>query len=209
WEASDLCSPSVSVALVGVESSEPDDAAGMGDGATTGDIQGAEVGTADEAVLLRAERDARGRGRTYELIYRATDAAGNAAPAMGTVTVPDNLGQGPEPLLMRLEPAGGTNALRMYWPAVVGARAYDVISGDLSALRVENSQTILGTVKVLARGTTETTIVEPANSPIPPPGRAFFYLIQYRTETGASGYGTESAPWPRVPASCEGGCPPP
>jgi hypothetical protein len=64
-------------------------------------------------------------------------------------------------------------------------------------------------VKVLGRGTTETTLVEPAGLPIPPPGRAFVYLIQYRMETGASGYGTESAPWPRVPEFCEGGCPPP
>jgi hypothetical protein len=209
WEASDLCSPSVAVQLVGVESSEPDDAPGMGDGATTGDIQGAEVGTADTGMLLRAERDARGRGRTYELIYRATDTAGNAAPAMGVVTVPDDLGHGPEPLLMRLEPVEESNAVRIYWPAVTGAGAYDVIRGDLSAIRVDNGQITLGAVKVLGRGTTETTLVEPAGLPIPPPGRAFVYLIQYRMETGASGYGTESAPWPRVPEFCEGGCPPP
>jgi hypothetical protein len=35
-----------------------------------------------------------------------------------------------------------------------------------------------------------------------------FYLVQYRSGSVISGYGTESVPLPREPASCEGGCPP-
>ena len=85
---------------------------------------------------------------------------------------------------------------------------YDVITGDLSALRLERNQLWLGPVRVLARETTETAVTEPGNAPIPAPGQAFFYLIQQRREGGASGYGTETAPWPRVPTTCEGGCPP-
>jgi hypothetical protein len=74
--------------LQSVASSEPDDAPGGGDGATTGDVQGADVGTADVDVLLRAERDGRGPGRTYSARYRATDASGNVGTGVGTVAVP-------------------------------------------------------------------------------------------------------------------------
>ena len=43
--------------LTSVTSNEPDDAPGGGDGSTTGDIQGFDVGTSDTAGFLRAERD--------------------------------------------------------------------------------------------------------------------------------------------------------
>jgi hypothetical protein len=86
--AVDACDPSPAFALQSVASSEPDDAPGGGDGATTGDVQGANVGTADVDVLLRAERDGRGPGRTYTARYRATDASGNVGTGVGTVAVP-------------------------------------------------------------------------------------------------------------------------
>jgi hypothetical protein len=208
WEARDLCDPAVGVSLVSATSGEPDDAAGMGDGSTMDDIQGAVAGTADADVLLRAERDRMGPGRVYTLSYQATDGSGNTVPALGVVTVPRDLGHGPEPLQMRLQPEGGGNGLRIHWPGVEGAVAYDVVQGDLSALRVEGSQLSIGAVRVLARRTAETSMVEPTGAAAPASGQAFFYLIQYRTETRVSGYGTESAPWPAVPASCTGGCPP-
>jgi hypothetical protein len=86
-ESADACGD-VSVALVSAASSEADDAPGAGDGATSGDIADAAIGTPDRTVRLRAERDDRGPGRTYTLIYRATDAAGNSAVARTTVQVP-------------------------------------------------------------------------------------------------------------------------
>ena len=208
WEAHDLCNPAVSVALVDVTSSEPDDATGMGDGGTANDIQNLERGAPDADILLRAERDGHGPGRTYELLYLAVDLAGNAAPGTAQVFVPHDQGQGPEPLMMHLERTGNGNQVRLCWPAVEGAQGYDVISGDLSALRAMNDMLSLGAVRVLARGTLDTSATEPATSQTPPVGHAFFYLIEQRTEHGASGYGTESAPWPRVPASCDNGCPP-
>jgi hypothetical protein len=203
----DVCNPNPGVALVSVTSSEPDDAPGMGDGNTTGDIQSADLGTADGEVDIRAERDGIGPGRVYTLTYRAVDASGNATPALAVVTVPHDLGQGPEPLLLRLEPDGTTGMVRLFWPATPGAVGYDVISGVLSQARVENGQLSLGAVTVLARGTSDTALVEGAGASMPQVGEAFFYLIQPRTERGGLGYGTESAPWPRVPASCDGGCP--
>src|SRR4029077_11198723 len=73
WQAQDLCDASPAVTLVSVTSNEPDDAPGMGDGNTQGDIADLQVGTTDPLVSLRAERAEAGSGRTYELTYRAVD----------------------------------------------------------------------------------------------------------------------------------------
>jgi hypothetical protein len=211
WEATDLCDPTaVGVQLISATSSEPDDAPGNNDGATTSDIQGADLGTPDTAISLRSERDGKGpgSGRVYTLLYRAQDRSGNTTPALATITVPHDQGQGPEPLLMQLEPAvPGSTDLRIYWPSVAGAIGYDVITGDLASWHVKNGVLTLGTVRVLAQSTTMTSIAEPAASATPAVGQGFFYLIQQRTEQGAAGYGTETGPWPRVPESCDGGCP--
>jgi subtilisin family serine protease/sugar lactone lactonase YvrE len=206
WTTSDRCSPAVSVELVSVTSSEPDDAATIGDGATTDDVQGEEAGTADTEVQLRAERDGSGSGRVYVLTYRAIDASGNTTPGLATVTVPHSEEQGPEPLLMELAPVAG-GSVRIVWPAVVDATGYNVIRGSLSSLRVENSVTRLGPVVVLGRGTQQTSLEEPIPSPAPAVGQGFFFLIEQVTSRGPVGYGTESAAWPRVPESCTGGCP--
>jgi hypothetical protein len=199
WVALDRCDGSASVHLVSATSSEPDDAAGNNDGATTGDIQDATPGTADADLTLRAERDGQRSGRVYTLAYAAVDASGNATPAIATVTVPHDQGHGPEPLLMQLAPATpGANEVRIFWPAVDGASGYDVIAGDLSAWHVANGVLDLGGVKVLEQGTTLTSTTESAGSATPALGQCFFYLIQARTSRGPSGYGTETGPWPRV-----------
>ena len=203
----DICDPNPQVALVSVTSSEPDDAPGMGDGNTTGDIAGADVGTLDTEVDLRAERNGTGPGRVYQITYRAVDSSGNSTPAFAVVTVTHDQGSGPEPLLMRLEPSATPGMVRIYWSGIPGAVGYDVISGDLSQAKVENGHLSLSAVRVLARGTTDTALAEDPNSVMPATGTAIFYLIQSRTDRGGSGYGTETAPWPRVPASCDGECP--
>jgi hypothetical protein len=209
WQTGDVCDPSgVRVELVSVTSSEPDDAPGNDDGGTSGDIQGADFGTPDSTVLLRAERDGKGPGRVYQLNYRAIDRAGNATPAFGVVTVPHDQGQGPEPLLMRLEPTStGATSEHIYWPAVTGATGYDVIRGTLSQVHLQNGVTMLGDVAVLARATSQTSLIEPSDAPVPAVGQGYFYLIEQRTDRGGVGYGSEPAPWPREPTSCDGGCP--
>jgi len=108
---------------------------------------------------------------------------------------------------MRLEPDGTPGMARIYWAGIPGALGYDVISGDLSQAKVENGYLSLGAVRVLARGTTETSLTEGASGVTPAPGSAIFYLLQARTDRGGGGYGTESAPWPRVSDSCDAGCP--
>src|SRR5204863_3709610 len=102
---------------------------------------------------------------------------------------------------------GTPGMVRIYWAGVPGALGYDMISGDLTRAKVENGQVSLGNVRVLARGTTETSLSEDSSSVLPATGTAIFYLIQSRTDRGGGGYGTESAPWPRVPVSCDAGCP--
>jgi hypothetical protein len=44
-------------------------------------------------VNLRAARLGNGPGRVYTLTYSTTDASGNASPAVGIVTVPNNIGK--------------------------------------------------------------------------------------------------------------------
>jgi hypothetical protein len=207
WETSDICDPAPQVRLMSATSSELDDAEGDGDGRTVGDVAGAEIGAPDAEILLRAERDGDGPGRTYELIYAATDASGNSVSALAIVTVPHDLGSGPEPLILRLEPNGTPGMAQLYWSTVPGAGGYDLISGDLSQARVEDGRLLLGEVRVLARGTPDTAWTEESFGLIPDPGKALFYVIQYRDATGGKGYGTATAPWPRLPASCGEECP--
>jgi hypothetical protein len=211
WHASDRCDPAATARLLSVVSSEPDDASGDADGRTTGDIVGADVGVPDAELLLRAERSGTGAGRTYDLTYAATDASGNTTSSLAVVTVPHDQGQGPEPLSLRLEPAGTAGLARVYWNAVGGAQNYDVIAGDIANLRVDGNRITLGVVRVPARLFAPTSFVEMGGSlapaAVPPPGRAHFYLVEYRDAHGTSGFGTESAPWPLEPESCDGACP--
>ena len=86
--ASDVCDPQPAVTLVNVT---------MQDGASRGrpgpSVLGAELGTDDRLVALRAERSGAGAGRSYILLYRAADRSGNAATAAATVIVPHDLGR--------------------------------------------------------------------------------------------------------------------
>ena len=84
----DACDPKPTVKLVSITSSEPDN--GVGDGDTTGDIQGAVLQTDDRAFLLRSERSGPGGGRVYIVTYKASDASGNTTTQQATVTVPKN-----------------------------------------------------------------------------------------------------------------------
>jgi hypothetical protein len=210
-QVADLCDPWVTASLVSIQSSEPDDAPGDGDGRTIGDIEDADIGSRDGEVFLRAERSGGGPGRIYELTYAATDASGNKVSAIAVVSVPHDEPFGPEPLSLRLEPAGSWGTARLFWNAVVAARSYDIISGDVSNFRVETNRISLGSVSVLARMTMATWLVEvddaSGSGKAPPVGHASFYLVQYRDDHGACGFGTESVPLPSEPASCEGGCP--
>jgi hypothetical protein len=82
----DTCDPNPAVTLTSITSNEPEN--GAGDGNTEPDVQGAELGTADFAFQLRAERNGGGSGRVYTITYTVTDGSGNAVSASAQVAVP-------------------------------------------------------------------------------------------------------------------------
>jgi hypothetical protein len=76
-ELADDGSGAAGFVLASVTSSELED--GTGDGATTDDIVGFDLGTPDTHGSLRAERSGNGPGRTYTLTYHGADTAGNTS----------------------------------------------------------------------------------------------------------------------------------
>lgn len=213
-QVSDRCDPAPRLQLVALTSSEPDDAPGDADGRTQGDLASADPGTSEMEILLRAERAGDGPGRIYEVTCAATDASGNTFFSLALISVPHDLGEGPEPLSIRAEPAGTAGSARLWWNVVTGAQGYDLVSGDLSSLRMEAGRISLGAVRVLARLTQGTSWSEADVAPdggfnriIPPRGRGFFYLVQYRDPRGPTGFGTESVPLPRELSACDAACP--
>ncbi|HEU5181952.1 MAG TPA: choice-of-anchor D domain-containing protein [Candidatus Polarisedimenticolia bacterium] len=207
-QASDLCTAAPPIALLSSSSSEPDDAPGDDDGETTGDITGTEPGTADTQVSLRAERLGNGTGRIYSLVYEARDAAGNVTRNTVSVAVPHDMGSA-DPLQLRVDPDGGSGKAHITWGGVQGASGYDLIRGDLSRIARMPNLLSLGSVTVLAAGTTALDHHEaPAADVAPPVGHVYFYVMQVRATDGTrGGYGSDTAPLPREPASCTGGCP--
>lgn len=83
---SDNGSAAPTFTLVSVTSNEPP--IGLGDGNIAQDIRGAAIGTPDLCFDLRAERDGKGDGRVYEIVYCVTDGAGNVVYATAYVRVP-------------------------------------------------------------------------------------------------------------------------
>lgn len=88
--ATDICDAAPAVRLLSITSDEPDDAPGLGDGATVQDIQAA-IGTGTRTFKLRAERAGELDGRVYTVTYTATDASGNTGTATTTVRVPHDM----------------------------------------------------------------------------------------------------------------------
>ena len=121
--------------------------------------------------------------------------------------MPHDEGTGPEPVMMSLEGDGTPGMAHLYWNAVDRAEMYDVIQGDLNEVSIANGEILLGPVHVLASGQAGASYSEGPSGAIPAVGSAFFYLVQYREGQNASGWGTESSPWPAEPTSCDIGCP--
>jgi hypothetical protein len=199
--ATDACS-TPGVLLISVSSSEPDDAPGGGDGQTVNDIQGVAIDTADFQFALRAERANPGPGRLYRAVYRATDATGNSSTAAGQVLVPhDRSGvRDPIDLQIRQNPAGTV----VEWIDSGGSLFYDVIRGDLAQVQAAGSSTDLGPVLCVASHLLQTSTEGKEDAQTPPPGRAFFYLVEFNLADLAT-YGSDTAIRPRSPG--DGACP--
>ncbi len=84
----------------------------------------------------------------------------------------------------------------VFWNAVPDAEMYDLIQGSLDQVTTKSGVLWLGPVHALATPITETSYTEDFAGGIPEIGKAFFYLVQYRGAAAASGWGTESSPWP-------------
>jgi hypothetical protein len=92
WSVTDNLDPNPAVVLKSITMNEEDETNAydpafdttIGDGHTLDDIQVDAAGN----IFLRAERTGTGTGRTYTLLYEATDAMGNTATATVMVTVP-------------------------------------------------------------------------------------------------------------------------
>ncbi len=106
-DATDNCTNPDDLVLlrVTVESDEPDDAEGDGDGSTSGDVDGLDgfeapvdvteffaynpnTASFEGDIMLRAERHGSGSGRTYTITAFVLDSAGNLAEASCVVVVP-------------------------------------------------------------------------------------------------------------------------
>ncbi len=91
-EVSDICDPNPVVVLESITPDEPDNSAG--DGNFPDDIQNADYGTLDECFDLRSERQGTEDGRTYTVVYCASDHSGNTACDTVEVRVPHDQGAG-------------------------------------------------------------------------------------------------------------------
>jgi len=191
--ATDACG-SASVVLESITSNEPDN--GIDDGNTVNDIQGADVGTADFAFSLRAERSGEGSGRIYTITYVATDGAGNSASDVAFVTVDHDQGGLTEPVIMTLEssPAG----TRLAWTQATNALSYRVVRGNVIELGESEDYFSLGDTLCIEADSQDTSTVGFEDATVPAPGRAFFYVIEYKG-IPAGDYGTETAAKPRMP----------
>ena len=195
--ATDACGPTT-VQLLPITSSEPDN--GSGDGDTTGDIQGASFGNADFDFKLRAERAGGGNGRVYTVVYTATDGSGNQASATSYVVVPHDQGGVVEPLSLSVHDEGSGTFVE--WTEVSGALFYNVISGQIMAIRDTGLSFDFGAVTCVEAASFDTSTVGHEDATAPLPGDASFYLVEYFDGAG-SGFSTESAARPRT---FMGGC---
>jgi hypothetical protein len=193
--AVDACYPTLATVLVSATSSEPDDAVGGGDGHTTGDVQGAEIGTADFDMMFRAERLGTAEGRFYTATYQVSDGSGNSSMASDTVMVPHDLGDVVEPIEIMVN---GSRSLRLDWGAVNGAVNYDVVRGDLANVRIEGGDVNLGPVTCIEQDSPDATTAGREDNTIPPSGTVFFYAVQFHDGIQDSSYGTESVGRARV-----------
>ena len=66
------------------------------------------------------------------------------------------------------------------------------------------SDVTLGPVDCIEDDSPDTTTLGDEDADLPSPGQARFYLVEFN-DGSASGFGTETAPGPRIPAG--GGCP--
>ena len=201
----DACDGEVPASLVSIVSSETDDKPGPADGETTGDIAGAIFGTDDRDFQLRAERDDNdNEARVYTIRYSFVDSSGNDVTLSAEARVDfDRLGI-TEPIEVTIRPdvSGGT---RVDWSDPFATSNYNVVRGNLGALRDAGNFIDLGAVTCIESGSGDLSTAGDEDMDTPAVGQAFFYLVEFVEDGQRSSYGSVYLTKPRVVAS--GDCP--
>ena len=83
------------------------------------------------------------------------------------------------------------------WTGVPTAWSYNVVRGDLDGLLELPNSYDFGVVTCIESDSLDTTTSGYEDAILPAPGKAFFYLIEYKS-TVSSSFGTESAQKPRA-----------
>jgi hypothetical protein len=91
------------------------------------------------------------------------------------------------------------------WGTLGPGVAYDLIRGDVGALRSIGGLVDLGVVTCLENDSSDLSNRGFGDASVPAPNHAFFYLVRQTPPGSGLGYGASSAHEPRVPAS--GDCP--
>jgi hypothetical protein len=117
--------PKPSFVLTSITSNEPDD--DLGDGSTSPDIVGADLGTADTEFQLRSERMGPRTGRVYTIVYTASDNCGNTDEATLEVRVEHD--QSGNAFVVQVGQAGGASAGD--YLAVVVPSAHALSEGEI------------------------------------------------------------------------------
>jgi sugar lactone lactonase YvrE len=188
----------LTIELLSITSNEPDDAPGGGDGATLDDIRLADFGAADFDFELRAERSAGGAGRVYTIEYLVTDSYGFSTAATTFVTVPHDMGGIVDPVSLSIEETFSGTVIS--WEEIPGASSYSILRGEIDALADLLDLIDLGDVICVESRSRDLSTAGDEDAELPYPGRAFFYLGEYRDPHPRS-YGSVFAPKPRAPAS--------
>jgi hypothetical protein len=97
------------------------------------------------------------------------------------------------------------NPTLLRWNFLGSGITYDVIRGDVGALRSAGGIVDLGVVSCIENDSTDLTTMSFADALVPLTGSAFFYEVRANPAGSGFGYGLSSAHEPHIPAS--GDCP--
>ena len=122
---------------------------------------------------------------------------GNVKPLLVSFDVPFEKNGTAEPLQIVLDETN--DGTLVAWNPVPDAQHYDVIRGSLNDLQVEVDAYDLGQVTCIESNSIDENTAGFEDPVEPAAGEIQFYLVQYHEEAD-SGYGTESAIKPRIPA---------
>jgi hypothetical protein len=158
-------------------------------------------GTADIPIMLtRAGTDA---GLNY-ILAAFVDGFGRTGPVSAPIVLVPEDCSAPPPRTVTLTMTDATVA----WTLLPGAMAYDLVRGDLTALRASGGDFTLATEACLADARPDTAWDEPAS---PPPGAAWFYLARGLSCGGDGTYDTggvgQAAPRDAGINQAPGSCP--